>query len=237
MRTDLEVFSPDRLAGLPEPARRFLTGAVAPGTPPARAACLRMSGRIKVGIWLPSRAREVIGPHDGFVWTARAAGLISGSDRYVDGAGRSDWALAGRWPLAHADGPDVTRSAAGRTGAEAIWVPTALLPRFGVRWTADGLDGAVSALRVGGVDVVTRYRFDGDGRIATFAFDRWGDPDATGTWGWHPFGGEVTAHRTFDGVTVPSAGRVGWFFGTDRWPASASFHFRITALRLLNGDG
>jgi hypothetical protein len=230
------VFSPAEVAELPDPVRRHLTAAIAPGTPLARSACLRMRGRIKIGAWLPFRAREVLSPHDRLLWTARVAGVVTGSDRYVDGAGRSEWALAGRWPLAHAEGPDVARSAAGRAGAEAIWVPTALLPRFGVRWSAAGPDRAVSTLTVdgpdGGVAVVTRYRLDDDGRIRTFVFARWGDPDATGTWGWHPFGGEVTAHRTFDGVTVPAVGRVGWFFGTDRWPGTVSFRFRLTAVHL-----
>jgi hypothetical protein len=47
------------------------------------------------------------------------------------------WKLLGRFDLARGSGTDVSRSAAGRGGAEAIWVPTALLPRFGVTWTVD----------------------------------------------------------------------------------------------------
>lgn len=69
--------------------------------------------------------------------------------------------------------------------------------------------------------------------MRSFTFDRWGDPDSTGTWAWHPFGGEVTGWRTFDGVTIPSAGRVGWFFGTDRWPSSEFFRYQITDLHLV----
>ena len=55
----------------------------------------------------------------------------------------------------------------------------------------------------------------------------------TGTWAWHPFGGEITGYATFDGVTIPSAGRVGWFFGTERWPAGEFFRYRITDLHLV----
>jgi hypothetical protein len=79
----------------------------------------------------------VLNPHHGFVWAARAAGVIAGSDRYLDGQGsldgqgRMDWKLLGLVTVAHADGQDVSRSAAGRAGAEAVWLPTALLPRFG----------------------------------------------------------------------------------------------------------
>jgi hypothetical protein len=49
----------------------------------------------------------------------------------------------------------------------------------------------------------------------------------------HPFGGEITGYATFDGLTIPSAGRVGWFFGTDRWPASEFFRYQITDLHLV----
>ena len=107
-------FDAEELEGLPEPARRHLTQAIAPGTPLAAAARLRMRGRIKVGRWLPFRAHQVLNPHHGFVWTARAAGIIAGSDRYVDGTGGLDWKLAGVVTVAHAQGPDVARSAAGR---------------------------------------------------------------------------------------------------------------------------
>ena len=56
----------------------------------------------------------------------------TGSDRYLDGAGAQDRKLAGLVTVAHGDGPDVSGSAAGRGGAEGIWVPIALLPRFPV---------------------------------------------------------------------------------------------------------
>jgi hypothetical protein len=34
-------------------------------------------------------------------------------------------------------------------------------------------------------------------------------------------------------VTIPSAGQVGWFFGTDRWRASEFFRYQITDLHLV----
>jgi hypothetical protein len=101
--------------------RRYLETAIGPGAPPARCAPR-----------LPFFARQVLNPHEGFVWSARAAGVITGSDRYLDGAGAQDWKLAGLVTVAYGDGPDVSGSAAGRGGAEGIWVPTALLPRFRV---------------------------------------------------------------------------------------------------------
>jgi hypothetical protein len=42
------------------------------------------------------------------------------------------------------------------------------------------------------------------------------------------FGVEVTTERTFGGVTIPSSGRAGWHFGTDRWAEGQFFRCTIT---------
>jgi hypothetical protein len=223
-------FDPAELDGLPEPVRRHLAQAIAPGTPLHTSARLRQRGHIKVGRWLPFRARQVLDPHHGFVWSARAAGLIAGTDRYADGAGALAWKLAGLVTVAAGAGPDVSRSAAGRAGAEGIWLPTALLPRFGVRWSAPDADHVVAAFAVGETPLELHLRLDGAGRIRSLAFDRWGDPDGGGTFGWHRFGGEITGWAGFGGLTVPAAGRLGWRFGGDGWERGEFFRYRITAL-------
>jgi hypothetical protein len=224
-------FSAAELEGLPEPAQRHLTQMITPGTPLVTSARLRIRGQIKVGRWLPFRARQVLNPHHGFVWTARAAGIITGSDRYLDGTGGLDWKVMGLLTVAHAQGRDVARSAAGRAGAEAIWLPTALLPRFGVRWSAGSADQVTVGFRVGDTPVELRLWLDAAGQIASLVFDRWGDPDRNGIFSWHRFGGEFTGYRSFQGLTIPSEGRLGWFYGSDRWPAGEFFRYRITDLQ------
>jgi hypothetical protein len=96
-------------------------------------------------------------PHQGFVWTARVAGVIAGSDHYLDGAGGMDWKLAGLVTVAHADGPDVSRSAAGRGAAEAVWLPTAMLPRFGVRWSAHDDTHITARYHLGATPIDVHY--------------------------------------------------------------------------------
>ena len=192
-----------------------------------------MRGSIKLGKrWLPFRARETLTPHDGFVWTGRVAGAIAGSDSLNDGVGSLDWKLLGLVHVAHADGPDITRSSAGRAAGEAIWVPTTLLPSFGVIWTAVDDTHATARFSVRDVDVELQFTFDEEGRIASVVFDRWGDPRQDGRFANHAFGIDVTEHATYDAVTIPSAGRVGWFFGTDRWDEGEFFRYRITDLVL-----
>ena len=160
-------FSAAELEGLPKPVQRHLAQAITPGTALATSARLRMRGHIKVGRWLPFRARQILNTHTGFVWAARAAGIIAGSDRYVDGNGGLDWKLLGLLTVAHAEGPDVARSAAGRAGAEAIWLPTALLPRFGVRWSAPAAGRLTAAFSVEETPLELHLCIDRAGRISS----------------------------------------------------------------------
>jgi hypothetical protein len=226
------VFSNADLGGLPDTVKRHFAAAIAPGTPLAVSARLRMRGSIKIGRWLPFRARQVLAPLRGTVWAARVGGVIVGSDHYAVGHGGMDWKLAGL-TITHAEGPDVSRSSAERAAAEACWIPTCLLPRFGVEWTATD-DAHISArFDVDGHPVQVDYHIATDGKVRSLVLERWGDPNNTGTWGLHPFGVEVTGYDTFDGVTVPSAGCGGWFFGTDRWEQGAFMRYHITDLSLV----
>lgn len=232
----LPVFSGSELEGLPAPVQRYLQAAIAPGTPLATAARLRMRGQIKVGRWMPFHARQLLAPRSGFQWSARAAGVLTGFDRYAEGRGEMCWRLLGSLPVMRAGGPDVTRSAAGRAAAEAFWLPTTLLPRFGVQWQALEDHELVARYGIDAVEIEARYRVDADGHLLSMVFDRWGDPWRTGTWGQYPFGGEVTAYRTFNGLTIPSAGRFGWCYGTDRWSDGEFFRYEITELQRIGSS-
>ncbi len=132
------AFRPDRLAALPEAARRYLEHAIAPGTTLASAVRLRMHGEIKLRRWLPFTAQQVIHWGRGMIWKAavRMSGMtIRGFDRLVDGEGAMRWKLLGIIPVMVASGPDIARSAAGRLMAESLWLPSVLCGD-GVTWTA-----------------------------------------------------------------------------------------------------
>ena len=67
-----------------------------------------------------------------------------------------------------------------------------------------------------GQPVVLRLRIDGDGHPLAAVVDRWGDPLGTGWSAWYAFGAVSTEQATFDGRTVPKAGRAGWFVNSER---------------------
>ena len=231
---DRGSFVEKELEGLPDPVRRYLAGSIAPGTALARAARFRMRGSIKLGRrWVGFRAREILAPHHGFLWAARAGGVISGFDRYADGQGMMDWKLFGLVRVAHAEGADVARSAAGRAGAEAVWLPTALLPRFGVNWAATDSNHVVASYRLDDTELELQLELDDHGRLCSLALARWGDTDPTGSWGYQPFGFEATGYSSFGGITIPSAGRAGWYLGTDRWSEGKFIRYEISNYELV----
>ena len=147
------------------------------------------------------------------------------------------WKLLGLVPIVRAEGPDISRSSVGRFGAEAIWLPTSLLPRFGVAWTADDDSHVTARFRVDDVELALHLSLDDGARVRSVQLDRWADPESSGAFAWHPFGIEVHSYATFDGVSIPNRGRGGWFFGTDRWPEGDFFHYEITDLSLREPRG
>ena len=132
------VWQPSEVSNLPEPARRYLTHAIAPGTPLASAVRLRMHGEIKLKGWLPFTADQVIRSNGEMLWqaTVRQKGIpIRGFDRLVGGEGAMRWKLLGIISVMTASGPDITRSTVGRVLAESVWLPAAL-SAGDVSWTA-----------------------------------------------------------------------------------------------------
>jgi hypothetical protein len=228
------VFAEDEIADVHPAVARYFRAAIEPGTPLAQAALLTIRGSIRLkSKWLPFSSEEVLAPLHGFVWEARVSGGIRGSDSFVDGEGRMSWRLGGVVPVASASGPNVSRSAAGRAAGESAWLPTAVLPRFGVEWTPGGDDLLFARFSVADEPMELLHTVGDDGLLRSVTFDRVGDPDGVGEFALLPFGLEVTEHGTFDGLTIPTSGEVGWHHGTDRWDEGRFFRYTISDLRLV----
>lgn len=230
---DVGRFSEAEIDGCDEPVQRYFRSAVAPGTALARAARIRMRGLIRIGsLWVPFRAGELLAPLHGYFWPATvAAGLLKGSDWYTDGEASMAWKLLGLISVIRTTGPDIARSALGRTAAEGIWLPTALLPRYGVQWHADDDHHVVARMPISDAELTLRITIDERGLVRSDHLDRWGDPDSTGQAGEHPFGIDVAHSRTFAcGLTVPAEGTGGWFHSTPRWDEGAFFRYAIQDL-------
>jgi len=88
-------------------------------------------------------------------------------------------------------------------------------------------------VNVDGEVVRLHNELDDEGRIRSTQLDRWGDPRNAGMFTHVPFGVEVTAYRTFGGVTIPGAGRVAWHIGTSDWDEGEFFRYEITDHEVL----
>jgi hypothetical protein len=214
----------DGALSLPEPARRYLTHAIAPRTPLANAVRLRMHGEIKLGRWRPFEAEQVIAGSPAMIWTARTRlfGIpITGYDRYIDGNGEMRWKAMGILPFMSASGPDISRSAAGRLAGESMWLPS-MLDDPSVSWTVPDPSHIVAQVPFPGRTVAMTLALGPSGDIEETVMQRWGNPNGE-AFAERPFGGLVEGERTFGGYTIPSRVRVGWYFGTERFEREGEF--------------
>lgn len=222
------TFDPVMTTGLPEPAHRWLSHAIAPGTPLWSSVELTMHGRIKLGRWRPFTARQVLSPPGGYTWaaTARLAGLpVTGYDRLSCGAGEMRWRLLRLIPVLTAAGPDITRSAYGRMAGEIALIPTAF--RY-ADWTrGEQANTAVATWRFGGDTESAELRVARSGRLAEIRVNRWGNPGGA-PFGRYPFGVRFEAEARFGGVTIPSVFRAGWWWATERQQEGEFFRAEIT---------
>lgn len=223
-----EPFDPVMLADLPEPARRWLTHAIAPGVPLSRSVELVMHGEIRLGAWRSFTATQVAAPPAGYIWAARASifGVpVVGYDRLSSGTAQMRWRLLNLVPVMTAQGPDIIRSAAGRLASEFVMVPTTFR---GATWrSGDRPDTAVATWRIGAERVDVHVHVGPQGQLLDVLLQRWSNPDG-GPFDYHPFGVTVEAEHTFAGLTIASTVRAGWWWGTDRQDEGEFFRARIT---------
>ena len=71
------------------------------------------------------------------------------------------------------------------------------------------------------------------GEVQSLTFQRWGDPEGTGRFASHTFGGTMTQHETVGGVTIPIRGTVGWHFGEPHWQSGEFFRFHVDHFELV----
>ncbi|MFN3281372.1 MAG: DUF6544 family protein [Tabrizicola sp.] len=229
-----ERFAPELVADLPEPARRYFTFAILPGTPLWRVAEIEMGGRFGLGgradpRYQPMQARQILAAPEGFVWSLHTQGgmPISGSD-----SGRwTRFRLLGLIPVARDGGnPDHARSAFGRYAAETVfWAPAALLQWPGATWEAVDADTARVTLRHGQLEQAVDVTVDAAGRPVRVSFMRWSNANPDRTFRLQPFGGTLADFREVEGFRLPFRVEAGNFFGTgDYFPF---FVAEVSAIR------
>lgn len=214
------------LDSLPPPVRRYLERALTDGQPWVAGVRLRQEGTFLVSPpsgWQPFTAvQQLRAEPAGFVWAAeiRMAPGVRASirDAFHAGAGSMRGALFGLVRLVDVAGtPAISRGALQRYLAEAVWCPTALLPRAGVRWTPVSDRAALATIRAGEVEVGVEFRFGADGLVREIYV-----PDRARTVGDSsvatPWEGRWTRYEARAGMLIPVEGEVAWLLPEGRQP-------------------
>jgi hypothetical protein len=218
-RLSSAVFTPEELEGLPAPVARYFRLALRPGQPLIRTARFRQKGRFwlggRDGRWSPFAAEETFSANPpGFVWDAaiRMAPFLSARvrDGYVAGTGSMRARLASVIPLVdRSGGPELAAGALQRYLAEAVWLPTALLPSSGVAWTPVDGRTARATLSDGATTVSLDFTFGENGEIhSTYTPARSREVD--GRWVPTPWTGSYRRYERVAGMLVPMEGEVAW---------------------------
>ncbi len=224
-------FTPDLLAGLDEPVRRYFSHAISDGALLPSGVRMLMSGRIKVGVWLPFTAEQTVDGRS-FTWSARVGrGPLTPlrvTDHYADAAGITEGRLLGRLTLFHSADVNTARSAATRAAIESVvFAPSSVLPGRGVDWRAETDDLIVARFDLPPEHPEIALHIDENGVIRTISALRWGNAGEK-TFRYIPFGGDVHAERRFGDLVLPSTLSVGWWFDTPRY--APFFRAQISAV-------
>jgi uncharacterized protein DUF6920 len=200
---------------LPEPVRRYLQHALPAGPHPNTGVRLQMTGRIKVGLWLPFTAVQDCDGRS-FEWRARigpgSLEALEVVDRYASGVGSVTGRLLGRYQVFQQATPDVHRSAAARAAIEAVFTPASLLPGRGVSWRAEDAGHIVASSYLEPEQIDVHMRIDPRGALCGVSVRRWGNTGRR-SHDYLTFGGDVHADQRFGNLVIPSDLTVGWRYG------------------------
>jgi len=193
-----------------------------------RAVLLSMNGEIKLGKWCKFSAKQIIEIDHGYLWQANVFMghfFINGYDLLRDSNAKMRWNLLGLLPVINVSGIDLRRSAIGRYAIETIWIPSYFLSN--VKWNVDKniVKAHFNALNE---EIELNLKIDHDGKMKEISMNRWGKIDSKNYQN-IPFGAYIEEERCFEGYTIPSRLKAGWFFGTSDYEQKGEFfHVEIT---------
>ncbi len=212
-------FVSEALTLLPAPVQKYFAFALTPGQRIVRRARVLQDGMFRAGGpgagWSPFTAVQRFATQPpGFVWDARiqAAPLMAVRvrDSYIAGAGAMEANIAALFPIvAHSGTQKLAMGALHRYLAEAVWLPTALLPGQGVEWEAIDDTSARATLTDGAISVSLIFHFGDCGEIVrTYTPERYRDVD--GAVVPTPWTCSYDGYARTAGMMIPTKGRAAW---------------------------
>ena len=216
-----DTVSFESFESLPSPVAQYFRWALTEGHPLLRTARVEHDGEFRLRGegeegWRPFTSVQVFATRPpGFVWNAniRMAPLmpVRVRDSYAQEQGAMLGKLLALVPVVNEAGTrELAEGSLMRYLAEAVWVPTALLPESGVEWAPIDEHTALATLTDGANSVSLEFRFAESGEITGIfspARDYQVGPDEYETYPWEGF---FWAYEEHDGLMIPMEGKVQW---------------------------
>jgi hypothetical protein len=214
--TDADVVSFRDFEALPAPVAAYFRFALKEGQPLIRTAKIRHEGQFCLNDkWIPFASTQHFSAHPpGFVWDAKMKinPLINVDvrDSYLGGRGTMSAKVLSL--ISVMDAHDDTGLDAGsllRYLAEAVWIPTALLPSENLRWTPIDNHKALATLSDGNTTVSLEFTFNERGEISSF-FAPARIHSLKGESKEFPWAGRLWNYQEKNGLMIPLEGEVEW---------------------------
>ncbi len=216
------------LENLPPPVVKYFRWALKDGQPMIRSALITWQGEFRMGkaenAWSPMTAVQhyTVQP-PGFVWDARIQMLprlnMAVRDIYMDGQGAILGKALSLVTMVDQKGPFPLAGAAfERYLGEAIWLPTALLPSAGVKWTPIDDNKALATIADQGESVSVEFHFDEQGRVTECYLPKRYRDTVDGQQRFAPWRARVGKYEEHVGMQVPGDGVAEWLFPEGVYP-------------------
>ena len=205
----------EMLAGLPEPAQRYLRYAGVVGRPLVDTVRVRQACRMRPapdGISLPIVAEQwyTVEP-PGFIWdaTVPVAGIpvIRGRDGYLQGRGVMTIKAGSLIPVVNAAGPEMDQASLLRHLSEMAWFPSAFL-RDRVSWEAIDDTTVRVSIADGDLRATGTLEIDPEGRLMEFRSER--HAMVGKRFELRPWSAPTYAYGEFEGLRLPVRGAAVW---------------------------
>jgi hypothetical protein len=204
---------------LPAPVARYFRRVLKEGQPLIRTARVVHTGEFRISEaedgWSPFESVQHFSVRPpGFVWDARIrmAPLtnVRVRDSYLAGRASMRGKILGLVSMVDEhDTPELKAGAMQRYLAEAVWLPTALLPGVHVRWIEIDDNRAWATLSDSGITVCLEFRFNDAGEITgIYSPSRY--RAVGGRYELTPWSGSFRDYEERDGMLIPTAGEVAW---------------------------
>ncbi len=213
-----DAISPADLAGLPEPARRFLAASGVIGQPRVRNYRIRFRGRIRGtpdARWMPFTADQqsfAYQPARFFLMHARMFGLpVEAFHRFADGEASMQVKLLGAIPLVHAAGREMNRIESVTLLNDMVLMAPATLLDPRVTWEAIDDDRVLLRFVHGPDTVSATLVIDAGGQLVDFVSDDRARLSEDGKrFEAARFSTPILTYGTFGPMQLPSLGEGRW---------------------------